>query len=260
MSKDSAHRVLRKDLKLTKIAPKMDMKLLTDAQLKSRMDVSTSKLRKIQQDGTLLQRLIATDESWCFTYDPRTKQADMQWVRRDQPRPRKPQKECSQKKCMLILFFDCKGIIWIHFVQKGTVNSEEYIQSLRGMREALHKKRPTLWHDRNFILLQDNAGPHKSDETMAYFESVDMQLWDHPTYSPDLSPCDYFAFPEMKKTLRGHHFETLEDLQTAVRRSLISIPKTNFELCFQQLAIRYQRCVSVRGHYFEGQGHRVPAN
>ncbi len=216
MSKDSALQVLRKDLKLTKIALKFDMKLLTDTQRQSRIDISNANLAKINSDPSLLKKLIATDESWCFTYDPRTKQADMQWVRRDQPRPRKLQKERSQKKCMVILCFDWQGIIWIHFVNKGTVNSAEYIQALRGMREALRKKRPALWRQKDFILLQDNAGPHKSDETMEYFQSLNMDLWSHPAYSPDLSPCDFFAFPEMKKTLRGHRFQTLEDLQTAV--------------------------------------------
>jgi len=32
-------------------------------------------------------------------------------------------------------------------------------------------------------------------------------------YSPDLTPCDFFLFPRLKKVLKGHGFETTEDIK-----------------------------------------------
>jgi hypothetical protein len=35
----------------------------------------------------------------------------------------------------------------------------------------------------------------------------------HPPYSPDLAPCDFFIFPKMKMKVKGHRFDTIEDIQ-----------------------------------------------
>ena len=48
---------------------------------------------------------------------------------------------------------------------------------------------------------QDNVPAHKSVVTMAAVHDCGFELVDHPPYSPDLAPSDYFLFPNMKKTL-----------------------------------------------------------
>jgi hypothetical protein len=35
----------------------------------------------------------------------------------------------------------------------------------------------------------------------------------HPPYSPDLAPCDFFLFQKMKLKLKGHRFDTIEEIQ-----------------------------------------------
>jgi hypothetical protein len=32
----------------------------------------------------------------------------------------------------------------------------------------------------------------------------------HLPYSPDLAPADFFLFPKLKTTLKGHRFQTIE--------------------------------------------------
>ena len=34
----------------------------------------------------------------------------------------------------------------------------------------------------------------------------------HPPYSPDLAPADFFLFPKLKTTLRGHRFQTIGEI------------------------------------------------
>ena len=46
---------------------------------------------------------------------------------------------------------------------------------------------------------QDNAPAHKSVVAMAAVRDSGFELVDHPLYSPDLAPSDYFMFPNMKK-------------------------------------------------------------
>ncbi|GFU18687.1 putative transposase [Trichonephila clavipes] len=73
-----------------------------------------------------------------------------------------------------------------------------------------------------------------------------------PPYSPDLSPCDFFLFPKLKNHLKGHHFGTLENIQTTVTDQLKAIPISEFHQCYEEWKKRLQRCVASEGSYFEG--------
>ena len=44
--------------------------------------------------------------------------------------------------------------------------------------------------EHDLVFQQDNAPIHKSKLAMVYFESVDMQLHEHPPQSPDLNPIE----------------------------------------------------------------------
>jgi len=41
-----------------------------------------------------------------------------------------------------------------------------------------------------------------------------------PPYSPDLATCDLFLFQKVKSELKGHHFESKEDIQRSVTQVL----------------------------------------
>ncbi len=256
MSHTSALKVVRKDLKMHKIAAKFVPHKLTGAHQRARLNLAQTHLQMIQNDPNVLNRIVATDKSWIFTYDPRNKMSDMQWVTRDDPRPTKCLRARSERKVMLTLFFDSNGIISMDFLENGTVDSEVYIDSLRRMREAYRRKRPHYWEGRQFFLLQDNASPHRSTPTTEYLQSVNQALWSHLAYSPDLSPCDFWIFPLIKAEMKGHRFQNIADLETAARRALQRIPKVEFTKYFNDLATRYQKCVDAGGSYFETRGRR----
>ena len=42
------------------------------------------------------------------------------------------------------------------------------------------------------------------------------ELIPDPAYSPDLAPSDYFLFPNLKKDIRGRHFQSNEEVVAAV--------------------------------------------
>ncbi|EGI63733.1 FLJ37770-like protein, partial [Acromyrmex echinatior] len=48
--------------------------------------------------------------------------------------------------------------------------------------------------------------------SMAKFNEFRYELLPHPAYSPDLAPCDYFLFPNLKKWFGGKRFTTREQL------------------------------------------------
>ena len=51
---------------------------------------------------------------------------------------------------------------------------------------------------------------------------------EHPLYSPDLSPCDYFLFAAMKKSLGGDRFVNNDEVEEHVRNWLTMRPQTFF--------------------------------
>ena len=51
---------------------------------------------------------------------------------------------------------------------------------------------------------------------MSAMHDCGFELIDHPPYSPDLAPSDYFLFPNLKKHLAGKRYESNDDVISAV--------------------------------------------
>ena len=102
--------------------------------------------RELENDPNFLSRVITGDESWCYGYDPKSKQASSQWKTPHSPRPKKIKQVRSNVKTMLICFFDTQGIVHREFVLRGQiVNQEFYLGVLKRLRERVRRTRPELW-------------------------------------------------------------------------------------------------------------------
>ena len=84
----------------------------------------------------------------------------------------------------------------------------------------------------SITLHQDNAPCHKAQFTMDVFQRLNINLVDHPAYSPDLAPCDFALFPRLKAQLRGNRFNNEEALRRAVTDFVASIPAQEFKNIF----------------------------
>jgi len=73
-----------------------------------------------------------------------------------------------------------------------------------------------------------------------------------PPYSPDLAPCDFFLFARLKKVLKGHRFEAMEDIIRNSLKTLLDIPKEKFAKCFQQWQKHWAKYVAAEGNSVEG--------
>jgi histone-lysine N-methyltransferase SETMAR len=69
---------------------------------------------------------------------------------------------------------------------------------------------------------------------------------------PDLSPCDFFVFPKIKKALAGKKYNRLEILFRAVQAVVNSMSQEEYHKSFESWRKRLQRCIDVEGDYFEG--------
>jgi len=203
--------------------------------------------------------VITGDECWVYGYDPETKHMSSQWSTSSSPRPKKARQVKSNIKTMLIAFFDIDGLVRHEFVPTGqTVNKEFYKTVLQLLRDAVRRHRPEKWRSGNWMLHHDNAPAHRAVTTNEFLAKHNIVSLPQPPYPLDLAPCDFFLFPQLKKTMKGRRFDYVEDIQANATRQLRAITKSDYQRCFCQWQECWNKCIQAQGHYFEGDKTNWP--
>ena len=69
--------------------------------------------------------------------------------------------------------------------------------------KRLKQKRPVLAADGDWLFHWDNCPVHKSHRVKEDMDQRGFKVIEHPPYSPDLAPADFFLFPKVKSALAG---------------------------------------------------------
>ena len=118
-------------------------------------------LERFQQEGqAMLNRIIAVNETWARAYEPELKRQSSEWRHQGLPRRRKVRQNPSPTEVMVILAYDCQGVLVCHPVCEGlTVNAAYYSSFLvYQLHHAASTKCPELLD--NAIILHNNAIAH----------------------------------------------------------------------------------------------------
>ncbi|CAH1967308.1 unnamed protein product [Acanthoscelides obtectus] len=100
--------------------------------------------------------------------------------------------------------------------------------------------------ERRIILHQDNAGSHTAQKTRQYLTEENVELLEHPSYSPDLSPNDFFTYLKIKSRLRGQSFQSPEEAVDAFKNAVLDLPANEWNKCFENWFERMQMCINLR--------------
>jgi len=73
------------------------------------------------------------------------------------------------------------------------------------------------------------------------------ELLPHPAYSPDLAPCDFFLFPNLKKSLDGQKFASNKVVVAATEAYFADLEKTYFSDGLKKLEHRWVKCIELKG-------------
>ena len=159
------------------------------------------------KEDDFLSCLVTVDETWVHYYEPDNK-----------AQSRQSATLCWQGdgKVMATVFWDAQGVIMLDFLaKKSTITGAYYANLLDQLRTASREKcRDKLF--KGILLQQENARVHTCKIAMDAVEGNGYKLIPQPTYSPNLAPCDYFLFPNLKKDIRGRHFWSNEEVVAAV--------------------------------------------
>jgi transposase len=81
--------------------------------------------------------------------------------------------------------------------------------------------------------------------------SKQITVLEHPPYSSDLAPNDFFLFPKIKEILKGRHFDDIDNIRN-MTTALKAIPQNQFQNCFEGWTRRWHLYIASQGKYFEG--------
>ncbi len=255
ISHATVHRILKKDLLLRKKTAKYIPKLLTVAHKQTRIDCCTEILQWRRDERRLLEKVVTGDESYFHLYMPETKESSKQWLESSDPRPQKALRGRGgpRTKVMLLIFFDCHGVVFRKFYRNQTMTGRLYLQAIQELYEAIQNRRTQLWRRGDIILHDDNASPHRADPVEHWKRQHAIRVLPHPPYSPDLAPADFWLFGRLKKVMRGIRYPDQNVLEFETDRMLGLIPQHEFrDAILRKWPHRMRRCISHDGNYFEG--------
>ena len=138
-------------------------------------------------------------------------------------------------------------------VPKGSsVTGKFYRESVLTQLVDFYQKRRPRTGVHGIKLLHDKAPAHKSATVQEYLKESGLDVLDHPPYSPDQSPCDFWLFLRLKEMLAWHRFESCCGIGSAVYQCLQHIPKEDYRVALQKWVDRCKMCVEADRAYFEG--------
>jgi histone-lysine N-methyltransferase SETMAR len=152
---------------------------------------------------------------------------------------------------MASVLWDAEGILFVDYLEQGkTITGEYYSNLLTRVDEKIREERPGL-QKKGIIFHQDNAPAHKSVFAMGKLRGMQYELLEHPSYSPDLAPSDFYVFPKLKLFLAGQHFSSNQEAIAAVERYFVDLTKNHYRDGTMALEHRWNKCISLKRDYVE---------
>ncbi|KAJ8728788.1 hypothetical protein PYW07_006484 [Mythimna separata] len=252
LSVGTIHTILHERLNLSKVSARWLPRMLSALQKQVRVDCCKDFLDLCGENPqSIFDRIVTGDETWVHHYDPESKQESMQWHKKGSAPPKKFKVTPSAGKLMATVFWDSKGILLIEYTKKGqSITAASYATTLRNLKEAIKEKRRGKL-TAGVLLLHDNAPVHKARLAQAAVREYGFEEINHPPYSPDLAPSDYFLFPNLKKDLRGKRFSDDEELKGAINEHFSGHEEKYFSEGIEKLLSRTNKCIEMLGEYIE---------
>ena len=268
ISEGSVQTILKKRLDLRKVCARWVPHLLTEELKTQRLKCARELLKTFKGcDSQVISNLLTGDETLVHMFEPQRRADNKQWKRKYQKRPCTANRTISSKKILYAIFFNSSGpVVQVHCPSGHTVTGRFYKNNvLKKVKEFYNKKRPSKgWS--GVHLLHDNASSHKCEVVKSFLASENVKVLNHLPYSPDLSPCDFFLIPRLSLNIFLFiNTDTIHvninifqlGLNQGLRKCFLEISirlevtKRGLFICISRLVERLQKCVSVKGEYFE---------
>jgi [histone H3]-lysine36 N-dimethyltransferase SETMAR len=250
LSRGTIFNIIHDTLHMKKITSRWVPHELSDKNRKDRVQICKQNLAKFKEGSWRLYDVVTGDESWFYHRQIGSKQSNASWVAEGESPRTVVKKQINEPKTMFTIFFKTSGVVSITYLDKGkTIDAQTYInESLKSLVKALKRQRPSTGADFQKFH-HDNARPHVDKRVKNYLKRNKFITIDHPPYSPDLAPCDFWLFDYIKQRLGN--YTSVQSLAEAITAIVQSIPKEEYLKTFHKWLERMELCIKNDGHYFE---------
>lgn len=250
LSRGTIQDIIHDLLKLRKVTSRWVPHELTVENRQERVKACKENLAYYRDGPGRLSDILTEDETWVYHRNVGRKVSNASWVAEGQPPRTIVRRDRFEPKTMYIVFFRSNGLVHVNAVPRGkTIDSSYYIENgLSPAFRAIEKQRKACG-TKNLKLLHDGATCHSSIMTNNFIEEHGVKLVNHPPYSPDLAPCDFWLFDYLKRNLDSYEDE--EELTRAITKLLKETPEKEYRKTFEKWLERMELCIKNDGDYFE---------
>ena len=252
ISYGSVETILHKHLVMSKVCARWVPKMLTPEMKQNRIRCAEENLQQMNQDWERFkQRFVTGDETWIHHHDPDSKFQSKELNENLSQEQKKIKSQYNPSKIMCTIFYDTEGVIHIEYMPPKTSYTGQYYANLiRRLSWSIHEKRPGKLFTIP-LLLHNNAPVHASQVAKTALRECGFEEMPHPPYSPDLAPCDFHLFPNLKRFLRESQYANDDELKSATEKWLYQQEKTFYLSSIEKLRDRYNKCLELNGGYVE---------
>ncbi|XP_020285174.1 histone-lysine N-methyltransferase SETMAR-like [Pseudomyrmex gracilis] len=220
---------------------------LSEKNLVDRIAACNSLLKR-NENESFLERLVTGNAKWIV------------YTNVIQKRHRNPESNLSvtpkvisrPKKILLCVWWDWKGILFYELLPPNQlINSDKYCSQLDRLNENIKEKRPELANRKGVVFHQDTARSHVSVQSQQKLRELDWDVLNHPPYSPDLAPSDFYLFRFLQDSLNGETFDSLEAFKMYVSRFFAAKDAKFWEDSITKLPARWQKVIDQNGQYIK---------
>jgi hypothetical protein len=118
---------------------------------------------------------------------------------------------------MITIFFTARQPILLDVLSKGSnFNQQDFIDSvfpdLQSENLNFRRRIPLA----TFWVHMDNSVYHDGSKVVSKFDNHHIARFSHPSYSRDLSPCNFWLFEMLKGILKNREFHSHDEIEEAV--------------------------------------------
>lgn len=244
------HSIIHEHLHLRKVTSRFVPHFLSEKNKKERVRICQENLAKLKDGSWRLYDIITGDESWFYHRHISHKQSNASWIGKEEDPRTVVRQGKFEPKTLFSIFFRTTGVVHISYIDRGKIiDSNSYIEDcLKPMFKDFMKQRPKSGL-KNVKFHHDNAKPHVAQSVINYLNEQKVIIMEHPPYSPDLAPSDFWLFDYVKKQLDNH--TDAESLNSQITKILKNTPGREFLKTFHMWIERMELCIKSGGEYFE---------
>ena len=216
VSYGSVYNTLVYELQLSYYVTKWVPHVLTQQNKNKRVVYVKVMLEVIERRG--IGSVLTGDESWIYHDNPH----DGYWSNSQRDENCAVSRSIGAQKSMLTVFWGVHGFFLVEVMPRAnSFNSIYACKLLHELDDNLKRFRDIGLKD--VLFHWDNARAHTSILTQTKLKSLGADVLPHPPYSPDLAPCDFYLFGNLKRMLHGNKFQNEVELKRKVLEVLSSI-------------------------------------